>query len=113
MLTQSHNLPGSGHPSKFSPRSVHAMFRETAATPQTLQTSVRMLNLKIHDTAIRKGFACLETLPGGRLFSLKRTAQFRFAMFNMNIPQDLWSNVLWTEEIKVEMFDCNAQLHMW
>ena len=32
---------------------------------------------------------------------------------HLNKPQDLWNNVLWTDESKVEMFGHNAQQHVW
>ena len=52
------NLPRSGRPSNFTPRSDHAMLREIAKNPgvtsQTLQASVSMLNVKVHDSIIRK-----------------------------------------------------------
>nr|XP_028576306.1 zinc finger protein 577-like isoform X2 [Podarcis muralis] len=52
------NLPRSGRPSKFTPRSDRAMLREIAKNPrvtsQALQASVSMLNVKVHDSTIRK-----------------------------------------------------------
>ncbi|XP_053577468.1 uncharacterized protein LOC128666737 isoform X3 [Bombina bombina] len=52
------NLPRSGRPSKFTPRSDRAMLREIAKKPrvtsQTLQASVSMLNVKVHNSTIRK-----------------------------------------------------------
>jgi len=79
------------HPSRSTPRSDRAMLRETAinprATSQTPQASVSMLNVKVHDSRIRK------TLNKGwkgcrrkSLFFLKRTwqkAQFRFAKLHL------------------------------
>jgi len=48
----------SGRPSKFTPRSDRVMLREIAdsprTTPQTLQASINMLNVKVHDSTIRK-----------------------------------------------------------
>ena len=43
------NLPRSGHPSKFTPR----FAKHPRATSQTLQASVSMLNVKVHDSTIR------------------------------------------------------------
>lgn len=51
------NLPSGGY-SKFMPRSYSAKGREIAkiprATSQTLQTSVNMLSVKVHDSISRK-----------------------------------------------------------
>jgi len=52
------NLLRSGHHNRFTPRSDHAILRETAknaqAPFQTLQASLSMLNVKVHDSTIRK-----------------------------------------------------------
>lgn len=34
--------------------------------------------------------------------------RLRFAMLNLNKPQDVWNNVLWADDVKVEMFS-----HIW
>jgi len=51
------NLPRSGLSCKFTSRSARAMFREIAkhprATSQTLQASINMLNVKVHDSTVR------------------------------------------------------------
>lgn len=67
------NVPSSGCPNTFTSRSDR---EETAKeTPgdtfQTLQTPVRMLNIKVPDSTGIKKQICLEGLPGGNLFSLK------------------------------------------
>lgn len=54
--------------------------------------------------------AFLEWLPGESLFSLRRTS-------DLNQPQDVWDNVLWTGEIKMvfshnAMFGKNQTLHI-
>ncbi|CAI5768315.1 TCB1 transposase [Podarcis lilfordi] len=52
------NLPRSGRPCKFTPRSDRAMLREIAKNPRVtsraLQASVSTLNVKVHDSTIRK-----------------------------------------------------------
>jgi len=44
-------------------------------------------------------------------------AQLKFMKLYLNKPQtliqDFWNNVLWTLEMKVEMFDHNSQCHVW
>ena len=32
--------------------------------------------------------------------------QFRYAQFHLNKPQDFWNNILWKDETKVEMTNC-------
>jgi len=80
------------------------MFRETAknprATSQTLQASVSMLNVKVHDR--RKPLLSKKNMA----------AQLRFAKLHLNTAQDFWNN-LWSDQTKVEMFGPNAQQHVW
>lgn len=67
------SLPGSRCPTKFTPRSDYSMLREPAKQPQTLQASVSVLNMKLHDRTIRKIekehggtstlWICLVTMP--------------------------------------------------
>jgi len=71
-----------GRPSKFNPRSDCAMLRETVenprATSQTLQASVSMLNVKVHDSKVRKRlnkYGLSGRDAGESLFSLKKTLQ--------------------------------------
>ena len=56
--------------------------------------------------------ACLERLPGESLLSLM-ALWLRFAKLHLDKPQDFWTNVLWTDETKVEMFGHNVQHHVW
>jgi len=50
----------------------------------------------------------LESLRGKPLLSnINMAAQLRFVKLHLNKPQD-WSNVLWTDETKVEMCGHNA-----
>jgi len=66
----------------FTPRSDRSMLRETAkyprATSQTLQASVSMLKVKVHDSTIRKRlnkYGLFGRFAGESLFSLKRAGQ--------------------------------------
>ena len=67
------NLNRSGRPSKFTPRS-----KTQRATSQTLQASVSMLKVKVHDSTIRKRlntYGLFGRVAGDSIFSLKRTWQ--------------------------------------
>ena len=40
-------------------------------------------------------------------------AGLRIAKMHLDKPQDFWNNVLWKDETQIEMFDYNAQCHIW
>jgi len=64
-LTTVVNLSRSGHPSKFTPKSVKNAKKTLTLTSQTLQASASTLNVKVHDSQIRKkvkSMACLKGL---------------------------------------------------
>ena len=69
---QSH-LPRDGRPSKFTSRSDCTMIR---ATSQIIKASLGMLNIKIHDSTLRKRlnkYGLFGKVAGEILFALKRT----------------------------------------
>ena len=86
------------------------MLGETVMNPraisQTLQASASMLNVKVHDSTIRKRMEQVWLVWKGvrrkPLLSKKNMAA-------QNKPQHLWNNVLWTDEM---MFGHNAQDHI-
>ena len=79
------------------------MLREIDQNPrvtfQTLQISVNMLNIKVHDSTIRERLNKY-TLFGrvGRkkslLYKKNMAAQLRFAKLHLDKPQDFLNNVL-------------------
>ena len=76
------HLPRSGFLSKLTPSSGHLMIRDTAknpvATSQTLQASVSMLNVKVHEIRSKKKlykYGLFGRVAGESLFFLKRTWQ--------------------------------------
>lgn len=73
-----------------------------------------MLNAKVHDCTIRKRLHYYGFFGGGvrrkPLFCKNSTAaQLRFPKLHLNKLKDVWNNVLWTDETRVEMFGHNAE----
>lgn len=51
--------------------------------------------------------------PGDSVFPLKGLAvETGFEPFYLNKLQNLYNKVIWTDETKAEMFDCNTD-HIW
>ena len=82
------NLPRHGLPRRFTPRSGHAVLRETAKNPrapsQILQASISMLNVKVHPSTSRKK---LNKLPRESLFSLKKNLAAQ-----LSLQGCIWTN---------------------
>jgi len=59
--------------------------------------------------------ACLEVLPGERLFfsKMNMAARLTFVKMVLKKPQDFWNSVRWTGKTKVEMFGPDANCHIW
>ena len=98
------------------------MLREIAKNPrvtsQTLQASVSMLNVEIHDSTIGKRlnkYGLFGRVARGMCLLSKKNkaAWLMFAKMHLDKPQDFWNNVLWTDKTGVEMFGHNAHCHVW
>lgn len=66
------------------------------AVTQTLQASVRMLKVKVHDSAIRKRLSKYGLSERRRLLLSKKNMapQLRFSKLHLNKPRGFWYNVL-------------------
>lgn len=91
------------------------MFRESQKNPraafQTLQVSVSMSNTRFHESTIGKKLnKCLEGLPGENVSSVEKNmaVQLKFANLDLNKPHDFWTNAVWTDKTKMEMFSNDA-----
>jgi len=60
-----------------------------------------------------KKYDFFRRFAGDNLFSKKNmSAHLRFVKFHLNKQNDTLSNVLWTDETRVEMFGHNVQQHL-
>ena len=83
-------------------------------TSQTLQASVSISNVRVHDSGIRKRLNKCDLLERAAkrkpLLSKKnRAAQLRLAKSPLNKPQDFWNNVFCKDYTKMGMVGFNAQ----
>lgn len=78
---------------------------------RTLQALVNVLNVK------GKVLVCVLfgriAKKTSSMSNKSMTARLRFVMLYLNKPQNIWSNVLWTDGTKMEIFGNNAQHHIW
>ncbi len=108
------NLPRSGWPTKITLRAQQQLIQEIIKEPRTtskeLQASLASIKVSVHDSTIRKR---LGKNVHGRvsrqkaLLTKKNTkARLTFAKKYLDYHQDFWANILWTDEKKVELFEC-------
>jgi len=69
-----------------------------------------MLNVEINDNIIRKRL--------NKYILFRRVARKKSLLSKSNMAAqfrsvDIWNNVVWTDRTEVEMFDLNAQQHVW
>lgn len=103
---------------RFTSRSDHAIRSNTLqknprATAQILQASTSILNVKAHNSTIRKRqnkYSMFGRVARKKpcLSKKKLAARLRFVKLHRNKPQDFWNNVFWTEKTKAEMSGHNA-----
>lgn len=55
---------------------------------------------------------CLEELPGKSL-QKEHAAELSFANLHLNKPQNIWSDLLWIDDAKLEMLGHNAKCQIW
>lgn len=77
-----------------------------------------MLNVIVHDGTIEKrlnkyGLSGKVARTKHLLCKKKMAAWLSIAKLRPNKPHNFWSNVLWTEQTKVDMFSNNAHRYIW
>lgn len=82
---------------------------QATAPAQTLQASVKTLNVKIHDSTIIKRLnkystSCVEGFPGENPLISEKNMTAQFTKLHPNKPQNFWNNVLCTDQTTVELF---------
>lgn len=115
-------MPGSGRPSKFTPRADRKMLKEVIKNPKMssreLQQALATVDVKVHDSTIRKRLhkfdfhgRCARRKPLLSKRNIK--ARLKFARANVDKDHDFWNNVLWTDESKIELFGHQNRRHVW
>ncbi len=107
------NLPGSGRPTKITPRTQRRLIQEVIKEPRTtskeLQASLASIKVSVHDSTIRKRLGKngihvpRQKFQGKSHCWPKRTQRLvsHLPKKYLDYPQDIWANILWTDETKV------------
>lgn len=74
-------------------------------------TGLSTINVKVHDDSIRKKTNSFRRVSrtNALLSKKKMAAMLKFKKLHLNKPQNIWKNVLWTDENNVETFGHNTQ----
>uniref|UniRef100_A0AAR2KC71 Tc1-like transposase DDE domain-containing protein n=1 Tax=Pygocentrus nattereri TaxID=42514 RepID=A0AAR2KC71_PYGNA len=110
------NLPRSGAPRKISARGVKMTTRTVSRYPRTTRgdlvndlqkagTNVTKATVRDSDPAVPGVSPCLSQ------YIIQ--ARLKFARQHMNDPEDDWENVMWSDEIKIELFGKNSTCRFW
>ncbi len=105
------NLPRSGRPTKTTPREQRWLIQEVIKEPRTtskeLQASLASIKVSVHDTTIRKMLGKKNGMHGSvprqtPLLTKKNTKDSSHICQkrHLDYPQDIWANILWTDETK-------------
>lgn len=115
-------LPRSGRPVKMTARAQRRLLNEVKKNPRVsakdLQKSLAYANIPVSESTIRKtlnknGFH--GRIPQRKPLLSKKNiaARLQFAQEHLDVPQQYWQNILWTDETKVELFGRNTQHYVW
>ncbi len=116
------NLPRSGWPAKITPRAQWWVIQEVIEEPRTaskeLKASLVSIKVSVHDSTIRKRLeknSIQGRVPKQKTFMTKNNTKARltFAKIYLDYPQDLWVNILWTDETNVELSGKCVSRYIW
>ncbi|KAI4877231.1 hypothetical protein NFI96_001655 [Prochilodus magdalenae] len=125
------NLPRSGAPRKISARGVKMITRTVRKNPRTTrgdlvndlqEAGTNVTKATISNTLRRQGLRSCSARRVPLLKPVHIQARLKFAREHLDVPEEYWENVIWSDETKVELFgkkhnsSCleervNAELH--
>ena len=111
------NLPWSGAPRKISPTGISMMMRKVRDQPSTTQEELvndlkavgtTVTKRTISNTLHREGLksCCMRKVP--LLKKAHVQAHLKFAKEHLDGPEEAWEKVMWSDEIKLELFGINS-----
>ncbi len=114
------NLPRSARLTKITPRAQWRLIQEVIKEPRTtskeLQASLVLIKFSVHDSTIRKR----QKRHPWESSKAKATADQKeykgsshICQKYLDYPQDLWANILWTDETKVSLFGRFVSRYTW
>ena len=125
-------LPRGGRPTKMTAKAQRRLVSEVRRNPRVsakdLQQSLARANISVHTSTIGQSlnkngvhgrtplrFLCGVVLSAEVSLLTKKdiAARRKFAKDHLDVPQQFWQNILWTDETKIELFGRNTQHYVW
>lgn len=115
-------LPRSGRPRKISTRAVKKIVRQVSIEPKLnlkdIQTDLKNAGTDVHLSTIRttmnnNGLHGRVAVKKPYLSKKHQKSRLDFAKKYLEKPFDYWSNIIWSDETKIELFGHNQQRYIW
>ncbi|KAI4901432.1 hypothetical protein NFI96_001514 [Prochilodus magdalenae] len=116
------NLPRSGAPRKISARGVKMITRTVRKNPRTTrgdlvndlqEAGTNVTKATISNTLRRQGLRSCSARRVPLLKPVHIQARLKFAREHLDVPEEYWENVIWSDETKVELFGKNTNRRVW
>ncbi|KAI4898573.1 hypothetical protein NFI96_009988 [Prochilodus magdalenae] len=116
------NLPRSGAPRKISARGVKMITRTVRKNPRTTrgdlvndlqEAGTNVTKATISNTLRRQGLRSCSARRVPLLKPVHIQARLKFAREHLDVPEEYWENVIWSDETKVELFGKNKTRRVW
>uniref|UniRef100_A0AAR2ITL0 Transposase Tc1-like domain-containing protein n=1 Tax=Pygocentrus nattereri TaxID=42514 RepID=A0AAR2ITL0_PYGNA len=116
------NLPRSGAPRKISARGVKMITRTVSRNPRTTRgdlvndlprAGTNVTKATVSNTLRRQELRSYSARRVPLLKPVHIWAHLKFAREHLDVPEEYWDNVLWSDETKVELFGTNTTRRVW
>ncbi|KAI4871866.1 hypothetical protein NFI96_003784 [Prochilodus magdalenae] len=116
------NLPRSGAPRKISARWFKMITRTVRKNPRTTrgdlvndlqEAGTNVTKATISNTLRRQGLRSCSARRVPLLKPVHIQARLKFAREHLDVPEEYWENVIWSDETKVELFGKNTTRRVW
>ena len=108
------NLPREGRPPKLIDQASRALIREATTRPKKtlkeLQSSTAKIGVSVHRTTLSR---TLHRAGHYRRAARKKQLLKVFAKSHVGDSTNIWKNVLWSDETKIELFGHQDKHYVW
>ena len=106
-------LRRSNHPVKMTARAQHRVLDAKDLHKSLANTNTSVDESTICKTLNKNGVHRRTPRRKPLLSKENIAAHLKFAKEQLNVSQNYWQNILWTDETKVELFGRNTQHYLW
>uniref|UniRef100_A0A8C9XGT5 Transposase Tc1-like domain-containing protein n=1 Tax=Sander lucioperca TaxID=283035 RepID=A0A8C9XGT5_SANLU len=109
------NLPRSGAPRKVSPRGVKMITRTRRGdlVNDLQRAGTKVTKATISNTLRHQGLKSCSARRVPLVKPVHVQARLRLAREHLDDPEEVWENVIWSDETKIELFGKNSTRRVW